>query len=968
MPNIGGKIWFTAIAGLLLGFVLFGMLQRGCDAQGGSAVVTTDDRPEPIARDFSATRNNARTYEPQANSSRNTNARFNSSRRNGRDRIKNGRTTRSSGRNATSNRRTAIERSAAARSRADAARKAELARLTRERTQQYRERARRFSADDPNVIDPAIRASTTGAGLENTVAQAAAQAGDELRAQRGEGGSGSSGSGGSDVGGSGGGGGDGSGGGDGEGGANDEFGEFADLLADLGIDQSFIDLIQQVVTGTTPPVNPFDPGNGNDDDDDDFDEIDGPVIPIDPDDVIDLTTPVIARWAPIDNSSCGSANTQGLVTRDLYIAFLEQPLGPPVLSSKGENTLTIQDGVFYQESLGTNGPPSLSENNCTQFDSYLTIGKADPIFLSAPDPADWGSELLAEWFVLGGAQITQDADAFGDDRWYVHVGRFTANENAKVFGKLRVDFTGLPAIVEVPDWQGAELDDTTDDTPELPEVASVSTPSAGVLGGSTIQGAGAIDIPAPVGGTIVSLATNRPDRVLLPSSVLIPEGQQSATFEIQTIATGVVETATITALTDTSQRSVMLQLEAPSILSFEALNTDLRDGQRTSAVIRLNHPADEGGTTISLSVNQEDSVIIPATVRIPAGQFRTVFQIEAANVNEATSVAIRATVGGESRDIVIQITPTITIVDTNMDGRIDTADLGMLIGSFGSNNPRFDFNGDGVVDTADLGMLTGRFGDEYEPGETGGGDNPGSGEEDAVISRWVDVSFDGECEIFNGNRSADLYLGFKEIPSTPVFSSFESLDSPGLTVTNGSLVQVGRLTGNGDIAPSAGDLAINPCVAYDTYLSLGEGAPGLVLNPAALGSNMPLQWRPAIRAIWTSPLPDISSFYVQDAFRFGDARYYLRVARLTGDSSTIIAGQLKINTTEEFVAEVPDWSIPAATALDLNFDGQVDSTDVAIVTRAYGTTNPAYDFDGDGTVDGDDLRPLLAAIQSGPGS
>ena len=48
--------------------------------------------------------------------------------------------------------------------------------------------------------------------------------------------------------------------------------------------------------------------------------------------------------------------------------------------------------------------------------------------------------------------------------------------------------------------------------------------------------------------------------------------------------------------------------------------------------------------------------------------------------------------------------------DINLDGIVDTADLGLLIGNFGTSNETGDINGDGVVDTADLGLLIGNFG------------------------------------------------------------------------------------------------------------------------------------------------------------------------------------------------------------------------------------------------------------------
>ena len=48
--------------------------------------------------------------------------------------------------------------------------------------------------------------------------------------------------------------------------------------------------------------------------------------------------------------------------------------------------------------------------------------------------------------------------------------------------------------------------------------------------------------------------------------------------------------------------------------------------------------------------------------------------------------------------------------DINGDGVIDTADLGLLIGGFGTGDAAADLNSDGIVDTADLGILIGVFG------------------------------------------------------------------------------------------------------------------------------------------------------------------------------------------------------------------------------------------------------------------
>lgn len=48
--------------------------------------------------------------------------------------------------------------------------------------------------------------------------------------------------------------------------------------------------------------------------------------------------------------------------------------------------------------------------------------------------------------------------------------------------------------------------------------------------------------------------------------------------------------------------------------------------------------------------------------------------------------------------------------DIDGNGIVDGADLGLLLGAWGSADCSTDFNGDGVVDGADLGVLLGAWG------------------------------------------------------------------------------------------------------------------------------------------------------------------------------------------------------------------------------------------------------------------
>lgn len=74
--------------------------------------------------------------------------------------------------------------------------------------------------------------------------------------------------------------------------------------------------------------------------------------------------------------------------------------------------------------------------------------------------------------------------------------------------------------------------------------------------------------------------------------------------------------------------------------------------------------------------------------------------LDSANSNASASGSIT---------VLLNVTDTCP-VDFNGDNVVDTADLGILLESFGTANGHVDLNGDGVIDTADLGILLSVFG------------------------------------------------------------------------------------------------------------------------------------------------------------------------------------------------------------------------------------------------------------------
>ncbi|RMD63143.1 MAG: hypothetical protein D6824_05790, partial [Planctomycetota bacterium] len=194
-----------------------------------------------------------------------------------------------------------------------------------------------------------------------------------------------------------------------------------------------------------------------------------------------MEEPAIAlRWMPVgavdclDDAISPPVQVQDHFSNDLYVSFKEPPTvdgaGSPlplIVDSSIEAGLQIAGGQFFQHPLGGNGPPkgqlptSSDAPSCLPFDSHMTVGGADPLFLPqrTPPAAAWPSPLDAAWFTVrfDDVHVEQDAAKFGDNRFYVRIARLTAPRGARVFGQLRLFAKG------VADPEGGELLDVPDE-------------------------------------------------------------------------------------------------------------------------------------------------------------------------------------------------------------------------------------------------------------------------------------------------------------------------------------------------------------------------------------------------------------------------------------------------------------------------------------------------------------------------
>jgi len=168
--------------------------------------------------------------------------------------------------------------------------------------------------------------------------------------------------------------------------------------------------------------------------------------------------PVDARWIPLEIDLAECPTLDGFRSADLYLGFDADP-GNPAVSSDPGTGIEITDGTFYQDDKGSNAPRPegwFVIFPCARWDSHLTVGGAVPFFSPTypePDPDDWGTELVAEWLATPGETVEPVVDPalFGDDRFYVRIGRFTVTPGTTaVSGQVDVVYFPFPGMPTVP--------------------------------------------------------------------------------------------------------------------------------------------------------------------------------------------------------------------------------------------------------------------------------------------------------------------------------------------------------------------------------------------------------------------------------------------------------------------------------------------------------------------------------------
>lgn len=179
------------------------------------------------------------------------------------------------------------------------------------------------------------------------------------------------------------------------------------------------------------------------------------------------------------------------------------------------------------------------------------------------------------------------------------------------------------------------------------QLASVTLDSANVVPGTTVQATVSLGGPAPAGGVNITFLSTSPLLVATPASLLIPEGDISATLALPTdgLTLSVPTNLKVYATDGAVSKFVTLTL-TPVVRISNVTGNPVEGGFATYGAVTLSIPAQAGGAVVSLISGNTSLLAVPATLTIPQGTMSMGFTINTAPVSAITSVPITATFNG----------------------------------------------------------------------------------------------------------------------------------------------------------------------------------------------------------------------------------------------------------------------------------------------------------------------------------
>ena len=321
--------------------------------------------------------------------------------------------------------------------------------------------------------------------------------------------------------------------------------------------------------------------------------------------------------------------------------------------------------AYWDDQLGT-GIASIAY---TPDGASIVLGRADGAALVCdnPAPAVLASLTLNQYQATGGIDTP--------------AGTVTLSQNSPASGLSVALISSNPAAASVPASVLVQQNNATAIFPvttfsvSTPTVVTITAtfngltrsvnltvnpavlPKALAFAPSTLQGGldavGVVTLksPAYAGGVVVSLVSPDPGAVGVPPSVIVPAGQTSAHFPVQTGPVTAVTPVVVTATAAGTTVKATITVVPATVAALTILPTSVVGGvENAVGIVTLAAPATTD-TTVKISVTTASTagdVTYPAIVTVPAGYINTTFDIGTNTVTSKAVVTFRAQIGPNS--------------------------------------------------------------------------------------------------------------------------------------------------------------------------------------------------------------------------------------------------------------------------------------------------------------------------------
>jgi uncharacterized protein (TIGR03437 family) len=183
--------------------------------------------------------------------------------------------------------------------------------------------------------------------------------------------------------------------------------------------------------------------------------------------------------------------------------------------------------------------------------------------------------------------------------------------------------------------------------------------SSSVVGGNSVSGTVTIADSAPIVGATVTLQSSYPTATV-PSRVIIPSGQTSASFTITTTTVSAARTLTITANYGNGnvKQSATLTVNpqgTPTPTGLAVSPSLVTGGVSATGVVTLGAAAPVGGIVVILQSRAPTAAQVPGSVMIPQGSTTASFTIQTYHVTSTQTVTITATAGGIQQTAILTV-------------------------------------------------------------------------------------------------------------------------------------------------------------------------------------------------------------------------------------------------------------------------------------------------------------------------